>query len=135
MEIKSNLKTLAIVGALSSATTLGAYKLFLEKSPSDTVFTTTPSAFTRLVSNVAPSAPGNPGDFTYAADSGYFLSLSPWKPGCRTCMKKFAKLSKSSCCQTSCGWRWHCAHSSRKPRKACAICSVPETPADARRCQ
>ncbi len=68
MEIKSNLKTLAIVGALSSATTLGAYKLFLEKSPSDTVFTTTPSAFTRLVSNVAPSAPGNPGDFTYAAE-------------------------------------------------------------------
>lgn len=68
MEIKSNLKTLAIVGALSSATTLGAYKLFLEKSPSDTVFTTTPSAFTRLVSNVTPSAPSNPGDFTYAAE-------------------------------------------------------------------
>ena len=68
MEIKSNLKTLAIVGALSSATTLGAYKLFLEKSPSDAVFTTTPSAFTRLVSNVTPSAPSNPGDFTYAAE-------------------------------------------------------------------
>lgn len=68
MEIKSNLKTLAIVGALSSATTLGAYKLFLEKSPSDAVFTTTPSAFNRLVSNVTPSAPGNPGDFTYAAE-------------------------------------------------------------------
>ncbi len=68
MEIKSNLKTLAIVGALSSATTLGAYKLFLEKSPSDAVFTTTPSAFTRLVSDVSPTAPGNPGDFTYAAE-------------------------------------------------------------------
>jgi len=68
MEIKSNLKTLAIVGALSSATTLGAYKLFLEKSPSDTVFTTTPSAFTRLVSDVSPTAPSNPGDFTYAAE-------------------------------------------------------------------
>lgn len=68
MEIKSNLKTLAIVGALSSATTLGAYKLFLEKSPSDAVFTTTPSAFTRLVSDVSVSAPGNPGDFTYAAE-------------------------------------------------------------------
>ena len=68
MEIKSNLKTLAIVGALSSATTLGAYKLFLEKSPSDAVFTTTPSAFTRLVSDVTPSAPANPGDFTYAAE-------------------------------------------------------------------
>ncbi|MEY4541318.1 MAG: Peptidase Do [Bacteroidota bacterium] len=68
MEIKSNLKTLAIVGALSSATTLGAYKLFLEKSPSDAVFTTTPSAFTRLVSDVTPTAPANPGDFTYAAE-------------------------------------------------------------------
>jgi serine protease Do len=68
MEIKSNLKTLAIVGALSSATTLGAYKLFLEKSPSDAVFTTTPSAFTRLVSDVSPTAPSNPGDFTYAAE-------------------------------------------------------------------
>jgi serine protease Do len=68
MEIKSNLKTLAIVGALSSATTLGAYKLFLEKSPSDAVFTSTPSAFTRLVSDVSPTAPSNPGDFTYAAE-------------------------------------------------------------------
>ena len=68
MEIKSNLKTLAIVGALSSATTLGAYKLFLEKSPSDAVFSTTPSAFTRLVSDVSPTAPSNPGDFTYAAE-------------------------------------------------------------------
>ena len=68
MEIKSNLKTLAIVGALSSATTLGAYKLLLEKSPSDAVFTTTPSAFTRLVSDVSPTAPSNPGDFTYAAE-------------------------------------------------------------------
>lgn len=68
MEIKSNLKTLAIVGALSSATTLGAYKLFLEKSPSDAVFTTTPSAFTRLVSDVSATAPSNPGDFTYAAE-------------------------------------------------------------------
>lgn len=68
MEIKSNLKTLAIVGALSSATTLGAYKLFLEKSPSESVFTTSPSAFTRLVSDVSPAAPSNPGDFTYAAE-------------------------------------------------------------------
>ncbi len=68
MEIKSNLKTLAIVGALSSATTLGAYKLFLEKSPSESVFTNTPSAFTRLVSDTSPTAPSNPGDFTYAAE-------------------------------------------------------------------
>jgi serine protease Do len=68
MEIKSNLKTLAIVGALSSATTLGAYKLFLEKSPSESVFTNTPSAFTRLVSDVSPTTSGVPGDFTYAAE-------------------------------------------------------------------
>ncbi len=68
MEIKSNLKTLAIVGALSSATTLGAYKLFLEKSPSESVFTSTPSAFTRLVSDSSPTPAGTPGDFTYAAE-------------------------------------------------------------------
>ena len=69
MEIKSNLKTLAIVGALSSATTLGAYKLFLEKAPSDAVFTSTPSAFTRLVSDTPPIVPtGVPGDFTYSAE-------------------------------------------------------------------
>jgi serine protease Do len=68
MEIKSNLKTLAIVGALSSATTLGAYKLFLEKSPSESIFTNTPSAFTRLVSDVSPTTSGVPGDFTYAAE-------------------------------------------------------------------
>ena len=60
MEIKSSLKTLAIVGALSSATTLGAYKLFLEKSPSESVITNSPSAFTRLVSDVSPTAPSNP---------------------------------------------------------------------------
>ena len=53
----------------------------------------------------------------------------------RTRMKKLAKLSKSSCCQTSCGWRWHWAHSRRNPRKAWATCSVPGTPADPRRCQ
>ena len=70
MEIKSNLKTLAIVGALSSATTLGAYKLFLEKAPNDAVFSSTPSAFTRMVSDTPPitGAAGVPGDFTYSAE-------------------------------------------------------------------
>ena len=70
MEIKSNLKTLAIVGALSSATTLGAYKLFLEKAPNDAVFNSTPSAFTRLVSETPPitGAAGVLGDFTYSAE-------------------------------------------------------------------
>lgn len=68
MEIKSNLKTLAIVGALSSASTLGAYKLFLEKSPSESLFTETPSAFTRMVSNTASVPAGAPGEFTFAAE-------------------------------------------------------------------
>lgn len=70
MEIKSNLKTLAIVGALSSATTLGAYKLFLEKAPNDAVFNSTPSAFTRMVSDRPPvtGVAGVPGDFTYSAE-------------------------------------------------------------------
>ena len=70
MEIKSNLKTLAIVGALSSATTLGAYKLFLEKAPNDAVFSSTPSAFTRMVSDTPPITGGTgvPGDFTYSAE-------------------------------------------------------------------
>ena len=70
MEIKSNLKTLAIVGALSSATTLGAYKLFLEKAPNDAVFSSTPSAFTRMVSDTPPitGPAGVPGDFTYSAE-------------------------------------------------------------------
>ncbi|MDH4460945.1 MAG: Do family serine endopeptidase [Flectobacillus sp.] len=66
MEIKSNLKTLAIVGALSSASTLGAYKVFLEKSPSDTIFSDAPSAFSKVSNNTVPS--GTPGEFTYAAE-------------------------------------------------------------------
>lgn len=66
MEIKSNLKTLAIVGALSSASTLGAYKVFLEKSPSDTIFSDTPSAFSNVSNTSVPTS--SPGEFTYAAE-------------------------------------------------------------------
>ena len=67
MEMNNNLKTLAIVGALSSATTLGAYKLFIEKSSSDAVFSDTPSAFTRMVSNNGAAA-GSLTEFTFAAE-------------------------------------------------------------------
>jgi hypothetical protein len=67
MEMNNNLKTLAIVGALSSVTTLGAYKLFIEKSSSDAVFSDTPSAFTRMVSNSGAAA-GSLTEFTFAAE-------------------------------------------------------------------
>jgi Do/DeqQ family serine protease len=65
--MKSNLKTLALVGLLSSATTLAAYKLAgLDKK--EVVFNNdVPSAFTRLTANT-PTAPANPGDFTFAAE-------------------------------------------------------------------
>ncbi|SFQ41885.1 Do/DeqQ family serine protease [Pseudarcicella hirudinis] len=66
MEMKSNLKTLALVGVLSSASTLGAYKL-LNFDKKDVVFSEAPSAFSRLVSNT-PNVPGNPGEFTFAAE-------------------------------------------------------------------
>ncbi|MEA5141336.1 Do family serine endopeptidase [Arcicella rigui] len=68
MEIKSNVKNLAIAGVLSSATTLGAYKLFLEKNQTDALFTNTPSAFTRMVSDAGNVPAGAPGEFTYAAE-------------------------------------------------------------------
>ncbi|WP_044175279.1 Do family serine endopeptidase [Flectobacillus major] len=66
--MKNNLKSLAIVGALSSATTLGAYKLFLEKSSSDAVFSDTPSAFTRMVSDRSGAPAGSLSEFTFAAE-------------------------------------------------------------------
>lgn len=62
-----NLKSLAIVGALSSATTLGAYKLFLEKSSTDAIFSGTPSAF-NMVSNRSNGPAAAPGEFTFAAE-------------------------------------------------------------------
>jgi serine protease Do len=66
--MNSSIKTLALVGILSSATTLGAYKLFFDKPSNDSVFTSTPSAFTRMVSDNTPIPSGVPGDFTYAAE-------------------------------------------------------------------
>ncbi|MBC7891584.1 MAG: Do family serine endopeptidase [Sphingobacteriaceae bacterium] len=65
--MKSNLKTLALVGILSSATTLAAYKLTGLDKKEIIMNEAVPSAFTRLAANT-PSAPGNPGDFTYAAE-------------------------------------------------------------------
>ncbi|MBP6387255.1 MAG: Do family serine endopeptidase [Pseudarcicella sp.] len=63
--MKSNLKTLALVGVLSSASTLGAYKLLnLDKNGG---FSDAPSAFNKMVSN-SSSPMGVPGDFTFAAD-------------------------------------------------------------------
>jgi serine protease Do len=66
--MNTNIKTIALVGILSSATTLGAYKLFIEKPSNDSVFTSTPSAFTRMVSDNTAIPAGVPGDFTYAAE-------------------------------------------------------------------
>jgi serine protease Do len=66
--MNTNIKTIALVGILSSATTLGAYKLFIEKPSNDSVFTSTPSAFTRMVTDNTPIPAGVPGDFTYAAE-------------------------------------------------------------------
>ncbi len=64
--MKQNLKTIAVVALLSSATTLGAYKILgLDKK--EVIFSeNTPSAFSRLTSGIVPS--GNPGEFTYAAE-------------------------------------------------------------------
>ncbi len=65
--MKSNVKTLVLVSLLSSAATLGAYKL-LNLDKREVVFNeSTPSAFTRMVSSNSPVA-GAPGEFTYAAE-------------------------------------------------------------------
>lgn len=64
--MKNNLKAFLLVGLLSSATTLGAYKIFGWDKKEVIINENAPSAFSRLTSNV-PAA-GNPGDFTYAAE-------------------------------------------------------------------
>jgi serine protease Do len=65
--MNQNWKTLALVATLSSATTLGAYKILgLDKHES--VFTdSVPSAFSQLTSGGALPT-GSPGEFTYAAE-------------------------------------------------------------------
>ena len=64
MEMKNSIKTYVIIALLSSGITLGAFQLFnLSNSGS---ISEGPSAFTTSVSS--PSIPGNPGDFTFAAE-------------------------------------------------------------------
>jgi serine protease Do len=64
MEMKNQLKSYVVIALLASGTTLGAYQLF--NIGSSTTLSDAPSAFARNVSNI--NVPGNPGDFTYAAE-------------------------------------------------------------------
>jgi serine protease Do len=57
-------KSLALVGVLSGATSLGAYKFLESKNPSS--FSEAPSAFTKLAN--IDGAPSAPSDFTFAAE-------------------------------------------------------------------
>ncbi len=64
MEMNNQLKSYAIIALMSSGVTLGAYSLFNLGNSSG--FSDAPSAFTTSVSN--QNVPGNPGEFTYAAE-------------------------------------------------------------------
>ena len=64
MEMNNQLKSYAIIALMSSGVTLGAYSLFNLGNTSG--FSDAPSAFTTSVSNQI--VPGNPGEFTYAAE-------------------------------------------------------------------
>ena len=62
--MKNQIKSLVVVGLISSGITLGAYHLLnVDNSQS---IGSAPSAFTTSVSSV--NVPGNPGEFTYAAE-------------------------------------------------------------------
>jgi serine protease Do len=64
----NNWKSLALVGVLSAATTLGAYKL-LDLDKKEVVFNeSAPSAFTKLASNIEGMPAAVPTDFTFAAE-------------------------------------------------------------------
>lgn len=64
--MSNNWKSMALVGVLSAATTLGAYKL-LDLDKKDVVFTEAgPNVNSKFASALPPS--GVPGDFTYAAE-------------------------------------------------------------------
>jgi serine protease Do len=65
--MNSNWKSYAIVGILSAATTLGAYKLLRLDQPSST-FSEAPSAFTKFTTNTNALPPSAPTDFTAAAE-------------------------------------------------------------------
>ena len=64
MDMKNQVKSYVVIALLSSGITLGAYELLNLGSKS--TLGDVPSAFTTSVSNI--NAPGNPGDFTYAAE-------------------------------------------------------------------
>lgn len=63
--MKSQIKPLLVVGLLSSGITIAAFQLLEWGKGKD--FNEVPSAFTSTVSNVG-NIPGNPGEFTYAAE-------------------------------------------------------------------
>ena len=65
MDMKSQIKPLLVVGLLSSGITIAAFQLLEWGKGKD--FNEVPSAFTSTVSNVG-NIPGNPGEFTYAAE-------------------------------------------------------------------
>ncbi len=65
MEMNNQLKSYAIIALMSSGVTLGAYSLF-NLGNNSSGFSDAPSAFTTSVSNQV--VPGNPGEFTYAAE-------------------------------------------------------------------
>jgi len=62
--MNNQLKSYAIIALMSSGVTLGAYSLFNLGNSSG--LSDAPSAFTSSVSN--QNVPGNPGEFTYAAE-------------------------------------------------------------------
>ncbi|MEY4610261.1 MAG: Peptidase Do [Bacteroidota bacterium] len=64
MDMKNQVKSYVVIALLSSGITLGAYELLNLGSKS--TLGDVPSAFTTAVSNI--NAPGNPGEFTYAAE-------------------------------------------------------------------
>lgn len=66
--MNNNWKSLALVGVLSAATTLGAYKL-LNFDKKEVVFNeSAPSAFSKLTSDIVGAPVGAPSDFTLAAE-------------------------------------------------------------------
>jgi serine protease Do len=66
--MNNNWKSLALVGILSAATTLGAYKL-LDLDKREVVFNeSAPSAFSKLTTNIEGAPAVVPTDFTFAAE-------------------------------------------------------------------
>jgi serine protease Do len=66
--MNSNWKSMALVGVLSAATTLGAYKLF-DLGKKEVVYNeSAPSAFSKLTSNIEGAPLSTPTDFTLAAE-------------------------------------------------------------------